>query len=117
MTNALNVHVGAYGRGVPGPGPGVGDAKITCWKSMENSVPLPLVFELNENCCGVLPRGSHAGEMCGLAFLTNWIGFAKATPPVPNAIKAYEYPAQLVCNVFVDGVTPLPVVLKTNMYW
>ena len=55
--------------------------------------------------------------MCGLLGLRrNCTGSAYVEMPLPNASKAYEYPAQLVWMVSVDGVTPLPEVLKTRKY-
>jgi hypothetical protein len=62
-------------------------------------------------------KGSHAGEMCGFEFLRNCTGSAYVEIAPPSAIKARDYPFQLVCSVSVDGVTPLLVVLKTIMYW
>jgi hypothetical protein len=79
-------------------------------------VPVPLLFRLYENCCGVVPRGSQAGGMCGFLFWTNCTAWAEDVNPLPNAIKANEYPAQFFCSVSVEGVMPLPVVLNTIMY-
>jgi hypothetical protein len=79
-------------------------------------VPVPLLFRLYENVCGVVPKVSQFGGMCGFWFWTNCTASADEVNPLPSARAEKENPAQLVWRVSVEGVTPLPVVLNTTMY-
>src|SRR5271165_728218 len=62
VTNALKAQM--FGGVVPGEGDG--ETKIGLCAKRENSVPVPLLLRLKENCCGVVPKTNQAGGMCGL---------------------------------------------------